>query len=51
MDKFELRNKLIDILKADTSMTYLIDSMMLTGTGIKYESEIYLDIDTNIYYF
>lgn len=50
MDKFELRNKLIDILKADTSMTYLIDSMMLTGTGIKYESEIYLDIDTNIYY-
>ena len=50
MDKFELRNKLIDILKADTSMTYLIDSMMLTGTGIKYESEIYLDINTNIYY-
>lgn len=50
MDKFELRNKIISILKADTSMTYLIDSMMLIGTGIRYESEIYLDIDSNIYY-
>lgn len=50
MTKFELRNKLIGILKADTSMTYLIDSMMLIGTGIKYESEIYLDIDNNTYY-
>lgn len=50
MDKFKLRNKLISILKADTGMIYLIDSMMLTGTGIKYESEVYLDINNNMYY-